>query len=126
MLLLNMNLYKWRTMSRVSCVDFHCEGVFIGVNETSTDLERSVWHQVVAGRPSHVASRSGGAASTDSGLSSLCSCVATKAQDKSPQTLADRPLGRLGLGSGPLGSHVKYIPVVMMILTFGQLHFAIS
>jgi hypothetical protein len=25
-------------------------GVFIGVNVTSTDLERSVWHQVVAGR----------------------------------------------------------------------------
>jgi hypothetical protein len=29
------------------------------------------------------------------------------------------------LGSGPLGPHVKYTPVVMMILTFGQLHFVI-
>jgi hypothetical protein len=29
--------------------------VFIGVNVTSTDLERLVWHQVVAGRLSHVA-----------------------------------------------------------------------
>jgi hypothetical protein len=32
--------------------------VFIGVNRTTTDLERSVWRQVVAGRP-------GGVASTD-------------------------------------------------------------
>jgi hypothetical protein len=36
-----------------------------------------------------------------------------------------RPLDPLGLGSGPLGPHVKYTPVVMMILTFGQLHFVI-
>jgi hypothetical protein len=40
--------------------------------------------------------------------------------------LADRPLGPLGLGSGPLGPRVKYTLVVMMILTFGQLHFVIS
>jgi hypothetical protein len=38
---------------------------------------------------------------------------------------AGRPLGPLGLGSGPLGPRVKYTPVVMMILTFGQLHFVI-
>jgi hypothetical protein len=38
---------------------------------------------------------------------------------------ASRPLSPLGLGSGPLGPHVKYTPVVMMILTFGQLHFVI-
>jgi hypothetical protein len=36
-----------------------------------------------------------------------------------------RPLDRQGLGSGPLGPHVQYTPVVMMILTFGQLHFVI-
>jgi hypothetical protein len=35
------------------------------------------------------------------------------------------PLGPLGLGSGPLGPHVKYTPVVMMILIFVQLHFVI-
>jgi hypothetical protein len=35
------------------------------------------------------------------------------------------PLGPLGLGFGPLGPHVKYTPVVMMILTFGRLHFVI-
>jgi hypothetical protein len=74
----------------VWCVDFHHEGVFIGVNGTSTDLERSVWHQVVAGRPSHMNSRPGGAASTDSGFSSLCRRVATMAQAEPPQTLADR------------------------------------
>jgi hypothetical protein len=39
--------------------------------------------------------------------------------------LAGRPLGPLGLGFGPLGSYVKYTPVVMLILTFSQLHFVI-
>jgi hypothetical protein len=34
-------------------------------------------------------------------------------------------LGPLGLGSGPLGPCVKHTPVVMMVLTFGQLHFVI-
>jgi hypothetical protein len=42
-----------------------------------------------------------------------------------PRTLAGRPLGPLGLGSGLLGPRVKYTPVVMMILTFGQLYFVI-
>jgi hypothetical protein len=32
-------------------------------------------------------------------------------------------LGPLGLGFGPLVPHVKYTPMVMLILTFGQLHF---
>jgi hypothetical protein len=49
------------------CVDFHREGggVFIGVNGTSTDLEKLIWWQVVAGRPSHMAGRLSGVASTD-------------------------------------------------------------
>jgi hypothetical protein len=38
---------------------------------------------------------------------------------------ACRPLGPLGLGSSPLDPHVKYTPMVMMILTFGQLNFVI-
>jgi hypothetical protein len=107
-------------------------GVFIGLNGTSTDLERSVWRQVVARRPSHVVGRLGGAASTDSGFSSSCRHVATKAWVELPQTLAGRPrsragkpLGPLGLGSGPLGPRVKYTLVMMMILIFGQLHFFI-
>jgi hypothetical protein len=28
-----------------------------------------------------------------------------------------RPLGPVSLGSGPLGPHIKYTPMVMMILT---------
>jgi hypothetical protein len=39
--------------------------------------------------------------------------------------LSGRHLGPLGLGFGPLGPRVKYTPMVMMILTFGQLHFVI-
>jgi hypothetical protein len=35
---------------------FITRGVFIGVNGTSTDLEKSFWYQVVANWPSHVAS----------------------------------------------------------------------
>jgi hypothetical protein len=66
------------------CVDFHHEGVFIGVNGTSSDLEMSVWCQVVPGRPSHLAGRSRGAASTDSGFSSSCRRVATKFWDEPP------------------------------------------
>jgi hypothetical protein len=38
---------------------------------------------------------------------------------------AGRPLCSLDLGSSPLGPRVKYTPVVMMILIFGQLHFVI-
>jgi hypothetical protein len=36
-----------------------------------------------------------------------------------------RPMGPLGMGSGPLGPRVKYTSVVMVILTFGELHFVI-
>jgi hypothetical protein len=70
---------------------FTVRGVFIGVNRTTTDLEKSVWCQVVIGRPSHVAGQLGGAASTDSGFSSSCRCMATKARAEPLQTLAGRP-----------------------------------
>jgi hypothetical protein len=66
-------------------------GIFIGVNGTSTDLEKSVWRQVVTDRPSNMVGQSGGAASTDSGFSSLCRRMATKARAEPPQTLAGRP-----------------------------------
>jgi hypothetical protein len=39
---------------------------------------------------------------------------------------ADQPLCSLSLGSSPLGPRVKYTTMVIMILTFGQLHFVIS
>jgi hypothetical protein len=48
LLLLNQNFYKWRTTSRVWCVDFHRYGVFIGVQGGVTDLVKLVTHQVVA------------------------------------------------------------------------------
>jgi hypothetical protein len=63
--------------------------------------------------------------STDLGFFSSFRCVATKARAEPPQTLAGRPLGPLSLGFGPLGPRDKYTPVVMMILTLGQLHFVI-
>jgi hypothetical protein len=37
----------------------------MGVNGTSTDVERSVWRQVVARQPSHVVGWPGGTASTN-------------------------------------------------------------
>jgi hypothetical protein len=43
----------------VVCADFDREGVFIGANGTPTDLNNSVWHEVVAERLSHVANRPG-------------------------------------------------------------------
>jgi hypothetical protein len=54
-------------ISKIWCVcpHFHHMGVFIGPWGSSIDLDKSVWHQVVAGWPSHVAGRSGGAASTN-------------------------------------------------------------
>jgi hypothetical protein len=94
LLLLNRNLYKWGTTKWLWCVDFHHEVVFIGVNLTSTDLERLVWHQVEDGRPSRVVGRverPSSTFSTDSAFSSLCTCVATKARAKLPQTLAGQP-----------------------------------
>jgi hypothetical protein len=36
-----------------------------------------------------------------------------------------QPMGPFSLEFGPLGARVKYTPVVMMILTFGQLLFVI-
>jgi hypothetical protein len=48
--------------------------------------------------------------STNSAFSSSCRRVATKARAEPSQTLAGRPLGPLGLRSGPLGPHVKYTP----------------
>jgi hypothetical protein len=66
LLLVNRNLYKWRTTSIVWCVEFYRYGVFIGVTGAVTDLIKSVMHQVFSGRPSHVASWPSSAASTNS------------------------------------------------------------
>jgi hypothetical protein len=55
LLLINRNLYKWRTTSRVWYLEFHWQGVFIGVQGGVTNLIKSVTCQVLAGWPSHVA-----------------------------------------------------------------------
>jgi hypothetical protein len=63
---IRMEAFQVEFLCNGVCVStFTVKGVFIGVSGTSTDLERSVWRQVVADRTSHVASRPGGAASTD-------------------------------------------------------------
>jgi hypothetical protein len=66
---------------------FTMMGVLIGVNGISTNLERLVWPQVVDGwveRPPPTFSN-------DSGFSSSCRHVATKARAEPPQTLAGLP-----------------------------------
>jgi hypothetical protein len=106
------------------CVNIHHEGGIYRGEWDIIDLDRLVWHQVVVCQPSHVAGWPCGAASTDfstdSGFSSSCRRMATKARDEPPQTL-----GQVGLASGALGPRVKYTHMVMMILTFDQLHFVI-
>jgi hypothetical protein len=78
-------------------------------------LERSVWRQVVADRPSHI-----DVWQPRLGPNHLKPWLAGQGVGS-----ASRPLSPLGLESGPLDPRVKYILVVMMILTFGQLHFVI-
>jgi hypothetical protein len=47
-----LNLYKWRTTSRVCCWVFSRRGAYIGAEGVSTDLARSVWSKWTVGRPS--------------------------------------------------------------------------
>jgi hypothetical protein len=53
LLLLNQNLYKWRTTSRVWYLKYHRHGVFIRVQGGVTNLIKLVTCQVLASRPSH-------------------------------------------------------------------------
>jgi hypothetical protein len=107
-------------------------GVFIGVNGTSNNLEKLVWHQAEAGQP---AGRPGRAGSTNF-LHRLSFLLLVGQPRLRPNRLkpwsasqgvgpAGQPRGPLDLGSGPLGPRVEYTPVAMMILTFGQLYFVI-
>jgi hypothetical protein len=76
LLLLNRNLYEWRTTSRVWYLEFHQQGgVFIGVQAGVTDLIKLLTRQVLAGRPSHVADQSPSPASTDFKLQIPCYCL---------------------------------------------------
>jgi hypothetical protein len=138
LLLLNQNLYKQRTTGRVWCANFHHEG---GFYMGEWDLHRLGEVGLVpgGGRAAKPCSRPG----RWSGLHRLSPPTRTSpphVDARQPRLRpdyhkpgpadqgvrpADRPLGQLDLGSGPLGPHVNYTPVVMMILTFGQLHFVI-
>jgi hypothetical protein len=64
-------------------------------NETSIDLERSAWRQVVVGRPSHVAGRwverPPPTFSTALAFIFLCRHVCMNPRAEPPQTLAARP-----------------------------------
>jgi hypothetical protein len=99
-------------------------GVFIGPWGSSTDLEKLVWLQVVPDRPSYVASRLGGVATTNflHGLGLLL-LVHTRVLKATGQTdikhgwLAGRPLGPFVLGFGSLGPCVKYTLVVNFTLS---------
>jgi hypothetical protein len=107
----------------------------MGLWGTSTDLVEAVTRQLVASRPSHMAGQPGGMASTTFlqhlGLPLLVLTRVHKVGgqiDLIPGRSAGElgwPLGPFNLGFGPLGPHVKYTPVVIMILAFGQLHFLI-
>jgi hypothetical protein len=115
------------------CSDFHRSGVFIGPWGSSTDLAEVVTHQVVGGRPRNVAGRLGVTSSTAFAFHFSCRHLSMKPQAKPTEDLADRPgiqpaswpLGPFSLEFGPLSPRVKYTLMVMMILTFGQLHFVI-
>jgi hypothetical protein len=73
-----------RGISKMWCVSshFHCREVFIGPCGSSTDLEKSVWCQVVASQPSHMAGRSGGAVSTALTFYSSCRHESSKSWAK--------------------------------------------
>jgi hypothetical protein len=88
LLLLNRSLYKWRTTSRVWCMNSIGRGVFIGVPGAIIDLIKSVIHQVLAGRP-------WGMAPTDSRprvpFHHLLESVMTKETHGGMHSGADRP-----------------------------------
>jgi hypothetical protein len=52
-------------------------------------------------------------------------CPRSRGPNQHKTWLAGFPLGPFDLCFDPLGPCVKYTPVVMMILTFGQLYFVI-
>jgi hypothetical protein len=72
-------------------------GVFIGVQGGVTDLVKLVTHEVVAGRPSYMAGRPRGLASTDFRLWIPCyhllECVIMKPTHERLQSGADRSGG---------------------------------
>jgi hypothetical protein len=97
LLLLNRNLYKWRTTSRVWCYEFHQQGGILGVPGAITNLIKLVICQVLAGRHSHVAGQPWRAASIDSRPRVPFHCLLENVTTKETH-------GRLQSGSDRLGS----------------------
>jgi hypothetical protein len=127
-LLLNWNLYKWRTTSRVCYWVFSHSRAYIGV-EGSLHRLGKVGLEQMDGTPLglHCLQASKPSSWTD---------VETCQPSPGPSWLKPWPpgqrvvsagwhLGPPGLGFGPLGPCVKYTPMAMLILAFGQLHFVI-
>jgi hypothetical protein len=108
----------------VWCLDYHHEG---GIYGGEWDLHRlgEVGLAPGGGR----AAKRRGRSAVWSGLhrlSPLTQASPTRVDAWQPRLGPNRlEPWPVGLGSGPLGPRVKYTPVVMMILTFGQLHFVI-
>jgi hypothetical protein len=121
----------WRPTKWVWCVDFHHEG---GIYRGEWDLHRhgEVGLAPGGGQPAGWSSLQWLSPSTWASpprVDMWQPRLVPKRHKPWPAGqlvgLASRPLGPLGLGSGRLGPHVKYTPMVIMILTFGQLHFLI-
>jgi hypothetical protein len=117
-------------ISKVWCVcsDFHRRGVFIGSWVSSTDLVKAVTHQVVVGRPSHMAGRPIGMASTAFlhrlGLPLLVYTHAHEAvsrTDLKPGRPVGHPLGPLVSGIGTLPPCVRYTPRMTLIFVEFQI-----
>jgi hypothetical protein len=103
LLLLNQNLYMWIITSRVWCSKFHWQGVFIGVLGAITDLIKLVIHQVLAGRPSHMAGKPWGVASTNSRTWGPFHCLLDSVTAKDTH-------GRLQSGASRSGSLAGWPP----------------
>jgi hypothetical protein len=96
-------------------------GVFIGVQGGVTDLVKLVTRQVVADRPSHVASWPWSSSSTDLQLGIplyhlLESVIVMQPTRGCKVGLASDPLGPLVSGLCTLPPHVRYTPWVTLIL----------
>jgi hypothetical protein len=90
-----------------------CRGVFIGVQGGVTDLVKSVTHQVVIGRNSHVAGRPCGSSSTD--------ILDNVDLPLLMWTCVHHPLGPLVSSLCTLPPRVRYIPGVTLILVKFQI-----
>jgi hypothetical protein len=103
LLLLNWNLYKRRPTSRVWCLEFQRQGVFIGVQGGVTNLIKLVTCQLWAGWSSHVVGQPPSLTSTDIKLQIPCYRLLESSPVKQTRE-------RLQSGAGQPGSFVSRPP----------------